>query len=341
MRVVFRADASTSLGSGHVMRCLTMADALRQQGTTVSFVCMPLAGNMIEQIDSRGFMVHTLDFEQDDAIQTRSFLQSLLPSWLIVDHYHLDENWERIQRSVCNSIMVIDDLADRPHDCDLLLDQTYQRESVAYQGLVPQHCSLLLGTNYALLRPEFNEWRTLSLARRSTPVLKQLLMTFGGSDPDNITARVMQMFLRYKSLPQECKLMVIMGAQSPHHQSISSLASQLPYPCEIRTNIPNMAELMANSDLCITAAGTTSWEAACLGLPTAMTAIAENQHTALKALSAEQLVLQFDGRKLPHSLEEKLNQVITTPDPLLEHLSLRFSKVCDGLGIQRVLKYLS
>ncbi len=345
MRVVFRTDASTEIGSGHVMRCLTLAHALKESEADISFICSPLPGNQIDRIHNAGFPVNTLNDSGSDADQSHSILIDTKPDWLIVDHYQLDAYWEHAQRQACDQIMVIDDLADRTHDCDLLLDQTYQRKSDEYRQLVPEHCEILTGTHYALLRAEFAQYREHSLSRRQkgTPqaqALQQILITFGGTDPGNMTGQVLHTLGYYPSLPENCKLVVIMGNQAPHIEYVMKISHDFPYPVDILLNVTNMAELMTQSDLCISASGSTSWEAACLGIPTMMTSIADNQLLALQILSNNKLVLKLDPLNISHSLISQLNIVMKDSGTLLPLLSRRFSQICDGLGAQRVTEHL-
>jgi len=345
MRVVFRTDASTAIGSGHVMRCLTLADALKHLGANISFICAPLPGNQIDRVRNAGFPVATLSESGADADLTHAILQDIKPDWLIVDHYQLNASWERLQRQVCGKIMVIDDLADRAHDCDLLLDQTYQRKSDDYRQLVPDLCKLLTGTRYALLRPEFAQYRESSLSRRQhntphTHFPRQILITFGGTDPDNMTGQILQALRSYPSLPKECKLLVVMGNQAPHIKNVMEISHDFPYSVDILSNVSNMAELMTQSDLCISAAGSTSWETACLGVPTLMTSIADNQQLALKILGKQKLVLTLDSQNITQSLTAQLNAALDNSGTLLRLLSNRFSQICDGHGAERVAEYL-
>jgi UDP-2,4-diacetamido-2,4,6-trideoxy-beta-L-altropyranose hydrolase len=183
-KILIRTDASVQIGTGHVMRCLTLADELRGRGAEVIFVCREFDGNLCGYIEEKGYIVHRLPVSdateqgdqnieiglkhtawlgadcQTDVEQVEEIIKDLEspPDWLVVDHYALDERWEECLRSYCKKIMVIDDLADRPHNCDLLLDQNfYENLESRYDGLVPPQCKKFLGPKYALLRPEFRE----------------------------------------------------------------------------------------------------------------------------------------------------------------------------------------
>ena len=212
-QVVIRADASVQVGSGHVMRCLTLADALRKRGAEVHFICRELPGHLGGVLTDKGYPVHWLPAPVADGVaipahtahsawlgvpwavdadQTRDRLMGLPEiDWMIVDHYALDQTWESRMRPLVKRIMVIDDLADRPHDCDILLDQNLVAGMEnRYHGKIPENCSCLLGPQYALLRSEFSMLRSTSLARRKPPELKRLLIFMGGSDPTNEISKV-------------------------------------------------------------------------------------------------------------------------------------------------------
>ena len=215
-KIIIRTDASLKIGSGHVMRCLTLADALRDLGAEVQFICQKHLGNLIELIRSNNFIVHELPVSvnnyfravsennskhepenwldtshQQDVVETINVIQEIHPDWLIVDHYSLGQIWETKLRPYVRKIMVIDDLANRPHDCDLLLDQNYVKDGpMRYEGLVPQSCTKLLGLQHVLLRSEFTDYKK-QLPPKSCNV-QRIFLFFGGSDPGNLTCRALE-----------------------------------------------------------------------------------------------------------------------------------------------------
>lgn len=351
-RIVFRADASLQMGTGHVMRCLTLADTLAAAGADCRFICREHPGNLAAFIRQRGYPVHLLALsaipEQasptahaawlgagiaQDAEDTAALLSQLQPDWLIVDHYALDARWETPQRRHVARLMAIDDLADRQHDCDLLLDQNLGRLESDYDRLVPAHCTSLTGPRYALLRPEFAALRAYSLQRRQASTLRSLLVTMGGVDKDNATGSILQA-LAGSGLPHDCRITVVMGATAPWLQEVTTLAATLPWPVEVRVNVSDMARLMADADLAIGAAGSTSWERCCLGLPTIMLVLADNQQYVADQVAAAGAALVADGRAgLDITLLAALEQLLSLP---AANMVTRAAALVDGLGAQRV-----
>lgn len=364
MKVVFRTDASLQIGTGHVMRCLTLADALTARGADCQFICRAHEGNLIEFVSGKGYVIYELPTppavgadwtirtpdtstpdlahshwlgarQAQDAEACAPILAAQRPDWLIVDHYALDARWERALSPHYRKLMVIDDLADRAHACDLLFDQTFGREAADYRPLVPADCRLLCGSQYALLRPEFAAMRPYSLQRRARPALRELLITMGGVDKDNATGQVLQV-LRTCPLPADCRITVVMGATAPWLEEVRMQAQDMSWPTRVLVGVSDMAQLMADSDLAIGAAGATSWERCCLGLPTAMMVLAANQRHAARLLEQANAVRMLDlAANLQKGVAEFINEIFTS-ETLLAQLSDSASKVTDGKGCEHV-----
>ncbi len=354
MRVAaFRADTSLLIGSGHVMRCLTLADVLAQQGVECHFLCREHPGHLIDLIREKGYTAHVLPCEpvasvapdgpahaawlgssqEQDAEFCRALLQPLQPDWIIVDHYALDARWESLLRASCRRLMVIDDLADREHDCDLLLDQNLGRLTVDYQELVPQHCKLLIGPEHALLRPEFAMLRVSSLHRREVVTLRHVLVAMGGVDQHDATGRILDA-LRQCRLPDDCRISVIMGSRAPWLERVRELAADMPWPTEVQVNVSDVAQRMADCDLAIGAAGGTAWERCCLGVPTIMVVLADNQWGGARALQvtgAAELLGDADAIPL---LPGVLVRLLTEGG--LQRMVQMAADVTDGQGTCRV-----
>ncbi len=361
MTVVFRVDASLDIGTGHVMRCLTLAAALRDNGTRISFISREHPGNVNNIIVQNGFKLFELPYtsnfddsgnsvledrlshskwlgvnQEDDARQCEPILKDIQPDWLIVDHYAIDHTWHKRLKAHIKRLMVIDDIADREHECDLLLDQNYGKHPSDYLPLVSTETTLLLGTDYALLRPEFLQWRDFSLKRRYGPELKQILITMGGIDANNATSKILSE-LNKCHLPKNALIIVVMGSSAPWLEQVNQQAKLMPYPTEVHVGITNMAEIMANSDLAIGAAGSTSWERCCLGLPAITVVLAENQKAISTALEIEGAAIQIESDEFK-SLDDCFRGINAE---LLVQMSNSAAKIVDGKGVKRVLNYLS
>jgi UDP-2,4-diacetamido-2,4,6-trideoxy-beta-L-altropyranose hydrolase len=354
MKVAIRADASLQIGTGHVMRCLTLAEVLRQQGDEVEFICRAHKGNLLERIQQQRFKVHELcptvegqangnrkketlygevwlgSTQEQDAEHCIAILEAMKPEWLIVDHYAIDQTWQILLKGSYKKLMVIDDLADRKHQCNILLDQTYGRKQEDYTALVPKDCQMLLGSQYALLRPEFAQWREYSLKRRANPELKKLLITMGGVDPDNVTGDVLDI-LKNCTLPKELEIIVVMGVNAPYLDFVQEQVKMMPYKTQVKVNVSNMADIMANADLAIGASGATTWERCCLGLPSIQIVIAENQKYASIQLSKSKAVRVIESVKELSSVLQILN---------LDLMTQRAVQLCDCLGGLKVAESL-
>ncbi|MEJ7804912.1 MAG: UDP-2,4-diacetamido-2,4,6-trideoxy-beta-L-altropyranose hydrolase, partial [Telluria sp.] len=229
----------------------------------------------------------------------------------------------------CYRLMVIDDLADRWHDCDLLLDQNLGRAEADYSALLPPRTLACIGPQYALLRPEFGQLRAASLARRAQPELRRMLITLGGVDKGNVTGRVLAA-LRSCRLPADLAVTVVMGPHAPWLAQVQAQAAAMPWPTQVLAGVANMAQLMAESDLAIGAAGSTSWERCCLGLPAIQLVLADNQAEAAAALSALGAVASIGSAA---GLADELAVLLMQLDgPRLQQLSQRAALVCDGRG---------
>jgi len=359
MKLVFRVDASIHIGTGHVMRCLSLAHAMKNKGGECYFLCKEHQGNLIHYIQDRGYSVCRLPLsnetvsdtaqidyrthanwlassQEEDAALCLPLLHDLAPHWLIVDHYALDATWEGLVRPSCQNLMVIDDLADRPHLGDVLLDQTFGRSQEDYRALVPVDCVRLCGSEYALLRPEFVQWREYSLARRKHGGFENLLISMGGIDKTNTTGQVLRA-LEGINLPTRLEITVVMGASAPWQEDVRQLCSQMSRSTRFLINADNMAELMANSDLSVGAVGTTTWERMCLGLPTIALSVAQNQVEACVFLAEKGLInyLGQSDRLADDAIRSAVSSLISRPDVLMVQSS-KAARLIDGLGAERL-----
>ncbi|MCS6809460.1 MAG: UDP-2,4-diacetamido-2,4,6-trideoxy-beta-L-altropyranose hydrolase [Bacteroidota bacterium] len=363
IRVVIRTDAAVHIGSGHVMRCLTLANELRRCGAQVTFVTRNWEGNLQAYIVSQGYQCLVLprpnahahkeeehnnsyaswlgvpceyDAEETLAILAQHGIDAV--DWCITDHYAIDARWHRIMRGCAAHIMVIDDIANREHDCDVLLDQNlYDSPEARYEGRVPKDCLVLLGPTYALLRPEFREVRR-RLGKRivRSGTVQRIVIFFGGSDPSNETSKAVRAL--HMLGHREIQVDVIVGVANPHRCEVEELCMHMPN-MHFHCQVPNMADVMAQADLALGAGGSTTWERCCMGLPTIAMVIAENQAemTETAARYGVQWNLGWSRNCGSEDIAVAL-QNIMHDNALLHHMSFRAQQLVDGYGVQRVLK---
>jgi len=353
MKVAFRVDASLQIGSGHVVRCLTLANALREKGCKCCFLCREHPGHLVGLIRSHGHEVYMLPEVGDaieehktahsawlgttqklDAESSGEFLEKWRPVWLIVDHYALDCAWERQVRRFCQNLLVIDDLADRKHICDMLLDQNWHGadNGFRYKSLLDCGVRQLLGPQYALLTPEYREARLRLEARNG--IVMEILVFMGGSDINNTTKLILEsLFLIDLS---DIKIKVVTGINYPHYEElIADFGGRKNL--EILRSVPTLATMMRESDLVIGAGGSTNWERMCLGVPSIVLSVAQNQVEICKLLSRDGYINylgranEVDSGVICNAVSNLIKQT-----NLLREQSIRMMKIVDGLGVGRV-----
>ncbi len=353
--ILIRADASLSIGSGHVMRCRTLARELQRRGATISFLCRRQPGDLIAllQQDFPVIILPELPLASHEGLQGRDLYGAWLGcsqhqdaadclhalrqegigsvDGLVVDHYALDAQWQaQVQEGLARpKLLVIDDLADRTHLADLLLDQNFFGELTKhrYRSLVPTACCQLLGPHYALLSPEYAQLNPLVPPRSE---LRRVFVFFGGVDPHNLTARALEAL----EAPELAELAVdvVLGFQSPHRHVVVELVSRRPNTT-LHSPLPSLAGLIARADLAIGAGGSTTWERACLGLPSLVVVIADNQLAFAKALDqAGKLTLLGDAEAV--NAEQIRLALITALQQ--QRPSVSGQDLTDGWGAGRV-----
>jgi UDP-2,4-diacetamido-2,4,6-trideoxy-beta-L-altropyranose hydrolase len=357
MRALIRTDASLIIGHGHVMRCLTLASALRDQDSEAFFVCREHDGHLCGFIEDQGFSVHRLTALkaappiedvpahaawlgaswQEDSEQTCAAIESsgAQPDWLVIDHYALDQRWEMALRASVGRIMVIDDLADRVHDCNVLLDQNYHPDmDTRYERLIPTTCESLFGPRYALLRPEFRHARRSP--RKRDGKIKRILVFFGGSDLTNETAKVINAIgmLDKRSIEVD----VVVGGSNRNRSEFVCICEETPN-FNLHNSVTNMAELMERADLFVGAGGATTWERCAMGLPAVTVAVANNQVEITKSVAAMGAA-KYIGEHCHVTVEDfkqAIDWALSNPR-LLVRMSNTAMKLSDAKGTDRVVR---
>lgn len=361
-KVVFRVDASNQIGTGHIIRCLTLAKALKEKNTTCVFICRENTGDLCTRIEGEGFKVLKLqkahnkiisDFSKkrlehadwlgvEQKVDAEEIIQIISnsdsPDWLIVDHYGIDFEWEQMLRPHVNKIMVIDDIADRQHDCDLLLDQNFGSSKKRYEGLVPSECIQLHGPSYALLNPSFSRLRK-SISARDGKINRILVYFGGGEDALEMILLTLEVF-NSREL-KDIHLDVVVPKSFENHSSLKAVLLKRGN-IKIFSVLPDLVELICQADLSIGAGGSTTWERCCLGLPSLVISMASNQLPSCLALARDGYIffLGLQTEVTSHIIRDFLNTLLKSPQSI-QNMSSHCLKLVDGLGLSRIIGVLN
>ncbi len=354
MKIAIRTDASLLTGTGHAARCKTIADELKKRGAEVRFISRDYPEKMTSFLSEAGHEVvylpavdsplmknpeshyrHWLGVSaEDDASQSIKALGNFKPDWLIVDHYAIDWSWEKQLRAHVGKIIVFDDLANRKHDCDMILDPNgfgIEGEE-KYDAFVPPSCQKLLGPRYALLQPIFHKLRSERSAHAGK--IKKILIFFGGVDSKNQTIQALKALC--DPLFDSFSVNVVIGSGNQHQKEIMELAVKRP-DTMIHQRLPTIANVIADSDLMLGAGGSTTWERCCLGVPAIVGVTSENQEKITENLAKKGVHLSLGNASSLQSDDWKsaIREFIEFPERLIS-----FSKnslgITDGLGALRL-----
>lgn len=349
MRIAIRVDADPIIGGGHVMRCLSLADALRQRGAETLFVCAALPVALATRLKLHGHALciiagatarrrdtawHEAAVDEADQQQdAAAFVAAARPlDWALVDHYLLGAPWQVAVRAAAGRVMVIDDLANREHIAHLLLDQTLYREPGDYAPFITPHTNLLLGPRFALLQSNFAAERPAALARRrESRAVERILVSLGTSDVGAHTVPVVQAALG----ACDASIDVVLGSTAPSLARVAEMARAEPR-LSLHVDTDEMAQLMRDADLAIGAAGTTSWERCCLGLPALTLVVAENQARTALALQTAGASIAIDS---PAAVAGVLGDLVSDRTARLVMSAAAFA-IGDGRGAARVAAFL-
>jgi UDP-2,4-diacetamido-2,4,6-trideoxy-beta-L-altropyranose hydrolase len=353
MNIAFRVDASAQIATGHIMRCLTLAEALRERNVSIRFLSRHMPQYFRDLLAERGYGFADLGSAREgpqdelphaawlgttqaaDAAASVRALSDRHWDWIIVDNYALDFRWESALRPAVRHIASLDDIANRRHDCDVLLDPNFYADmNDRYSGKVPPHCEMLLGPRFALLRQEFHRLRE-GVKVRSGPV-KRVLIFFGGVDADNYTGAAIAA-LAYSDL-SGIRVDVVIGSTHPAPDRIEAQCRGLGFDLHVQTD--RMAELMAEADMAVGAGGGATWERCCLGLPSLAISIAGNQGRQVADAANEGLVYAPDASgELPPFLARQIRALMEN-SALRHMISRNGMRAVDGRGVSRVVSSL-
>jgi UDP-2,4-diacetamido-2,4,6-trideoxy-beta-L-altropyranose hydrolase len=333
-RILVFPDGGPRIGGGHVMRCLTLARALTAQGAAVAFAANPAAQAVLTAFGPHDITVFPVTDDLDQAVPAAAaWAAGFKADWVLLDHYRLNPDQDAELKGD-RRLAVLDDLAQRPRAVDLLLDPSYGRSAADYAGLVAEGAQVLAGPAYAAVRPEFAAHRDAALLRRREGGhLRRLLISLGLTDVDGITLRVVRAL---RPAFPEMILDVALGDAAP---SLPALRDWAKIDRALRLHVDShaMAELMSQADLAVGAGGSSTWERAALGLPTATVILATNQRPMAQAMARDGLLLAVDALEV--GFEARLTAAVkqlADDAALRRKLTERSAALCDGLGADRV-----
>jgi UDP-2,4-diacetamido-2,4,6-trideoxy-beta-L-altropyranose hydrolase len=337
VKVIFRADAGTEMGTGHVMRCLALAQAWQDAGGHVIFAMAMQAPALESRLYAEGMECLLLSTQRGsaaDARQTVALAQREDAAAVVVDGYHFDAPYQRAIKEAGLRLLFIDDYghADR-YWADLVLNQNIYAHARLYANRAP-YTELLLGARYVLLRREFLAWGTW---RRPIPgMASKVLVTLGGGDPDNVTLQVIQA-LQETSL-EELEAVVVSGGSNPHYEMLMSAVRDSPVSIDLKRNVRDMPQLMAWADIAIAAGGSTCWEIAFMGLPALILVLAENQYPVAEGLDAAEMAKNLGWHTEISAMEiaEALSCMLLD-EKRRARMARRGREVIDGWGSRRVV----
>lgn len=358
--ICFRVDSGWAIGTGHLMRCLSLADTFKKRGFDCVFLCRNHDGNAADLVVSRGHQFRLLgpatgvdpkdqatwigcDMAQD-AAETAAAISDICgeagAQILFVDHYSLSAPWEQALRTSCRRLAVLDDMNDRPHDCDLLVDQNLGKTASLYDGLVPRHAVVLAGAGFAPIRPEFAEERPQSLVRRGSGEMeRRIFVAYGGMDADNSSALTIDAIEQLRRMPEFADLAadVVISSRAPHIDRLQRQIADAGLHMRLHVDTPDVARLMSHAIVSCGGGGVTALERCVVGLPTIMLIQAVNQEQMGDRIegSGAGCVIGYSSTATVEEIRDALGALLADPHALAE-MSTAAAALCDGHGLKRI-----
>ena len=337
MKLLIRADASTEIGMGHVMRCLALAQCWQEQGGTVIFIMSNSTPALEVRLKSEKIeIVHLLaeSGSVKDAQETAIFAEKLNVDWVVIDGYQFQEDYQKTFQNYHLKTLFIDDYGNSKYYCsDIVLNQNINADESLYQNR-EIYTKLLLGSSYTLLRKEF---RKLTIQTKTISLIgTKILVTLGGGDPDNVTLKVIQALSDIKV--NDLEVLVVIGASNPYYDQLNLFVKSLNFSIKLVQNVTDMPQLMAWADIAIAAGGSTNWELAFMGLPSVIIVIADNQQKIAEKLHDQEIIINLGWHQqvIPEQIRLTV-QALIGDRARREIMSQKGQQLIDGKGAMRVV----
>ena len=339
MRLVIRADANTRIGTGHLMRCLALAQAWKDSGGRVVFITACESAGLLQRLSDEGFQIITLErsYPNPGDWKTTSRVLSEHPdAWVVLDGYHFDPAYQHRIKEAGHSLLVIDDMAHLEHYyADIVLNQNLHAEQLNYPS--EPYTRLLLGTQYVLLRREFLRWQ--GWKREIPEVARKVLVTMGGGDPDNVTLKVIRAVSKLEV--DDLEIRVVVGPSNSHMGSLKKAVNCSPFTIHLLPAARNMPELMAWADVAVSGGGSTCWEMASMGLPNVIVVLANNQHPIAKHLGkmGASINIGWHESVSAKSVAKTLTAILNSRQQRID-MAEKGRNLVDGEGVERLCMIL-
>ncbi len=339
--LLIRADAGLKMGTGHVMRCLALAQGWQNEGGEALFAMVRPLPALESRLKSEGMKVaylpDILPGSQEDAQETALLGRQNDTYWIVIDGYHFGANYQKYLKDAGYYLLSFDGYGHAEHYfSDLIINQNIYADAAMYKSK-ESYTKLLLGASFILLRREFWPWRDWQ--REIPQNAQKILVTLGGSDPDNITLKALKALLQMKN--ETFQIVAIVGGGNPYYSELKTIIEMDVKPIHLEQDVANMPKRMAWADLAISAAGGTCWELAFMGVPSLLLVLAENQEKVAYYLHEKNAAICLgSGKRVTEStITSHASSLMHNPS-MRRNLSSESASFVDGLGVKRVVSLL-
>ena len=335
-KLLIRADANTQMGNGHFMRCVALAQAWKDSGGAVQFATACTNEKLLKLLFKENFIVHQLGHsyqEKEDWQMTERLLAECPDAWLVLDGYHFSSDYQKQVKAAGYRLIVIDDMAGVSHYyADLVLNQNIHAQELRYSR--EPYTRLLLSPRYVLLRREFLGWRTWH--REVPDIAHNVLVTVGGSDPGNVTLKIVQALQSLEAKSFEA--LVVVGNNNPHQELLQAAVRRGSLPIRLACDVSDMSTVMAWADVAVSSGGSSVWELSFMGVPILGLIRAEQESRLLNSCSKQGLAVSLGWYQsvTVREIAEKLMAVAHNKE-LRSAMAKAGRNQLDGFGPQRVV----
>ena len=341
-QLIIRADANSEIGTGHIMRCIALAQSWRDHGGKVKFITYCSNDFLINRIVDEGFSLYQLKKSYLDPSEVSSFIEYTPDvrckkdenNWIVLDGYQFDSQYQTAAGKTGYKVLIIDDMAHLSiYHADILINQNISAKKQIYN--IDSNTKLLLGNRYVMLRKEFLQFNRKN--RSKVGEVKNILVTLGGADADNVTLTVLKALIRIAQ--SDLKIKVVVGPVNPNLQTLENEIRMTNKDIEVLTSVKEMPALISWADIAVSGGGSTCWELAFYGLPFLVVVLAKNQIDIAAGLgdAGAAINLGWHCELTEDYIFKRINDLVEDPE-LRYFLSQNSRNLVDGQGAERIIK---